>query len=184
MLIMFYVDYVLKYHREIPQILSNLTHQPKAFYFSTVLDPGSHNINSGCVNIAVSQNICQFSNIFFDIIKCSREQFAQIVRKNLAWIYASPFAKSFHLCPYRSSIERFSSNDSTFCSHPIAASSSRWGFEQRIQKLFDTRSSWNDKRPDGIMNCTLFVRQYGILFRKWGVFVCQRDNESTTERRR
>lgn len=67
MLIMFYVDYVLKYHREIPQILSNLTHQPKAFYFSTVLDPGSHNINSGCVNIAVSQNICQFSNIFFDI---------------------------------------------------------------------------------------------------------------------
>ena len=34
------------------------------------------------------------------------------------------------------------------------------------------------------MNCTLFVRQYGILFRKWGVFVCQRDNESTTERRR
>uniref|UniRef100_UPI003FF10A02 YaiI/YqxD family protein n=1 Tax=Faecalibacterium prausnitzii TaxID=853 RepID=UPI003FF10A02 len=34
------------------------------------------------------------------------------------------------------------------------------------------------------MNCTPFVRQYGILFRKWGVFVCQRDNESTTERRR
>ena len=38
-------------------------------------------------------------------------------------------------------------------------------------------SNWN-------MNCTPFVRQYGILFRKWGVFVCQRDNESTTERRR
>ena len=36
--------------------------------------------------------------------------------------------------------------------------------------------------PD--VNCTPFVRQYGILFRKWGVFVCQRDNESTTERRR
>ena len=34
------------------------------------------------------------------------------------------------------------------------------------------------------LNCTPFVRQYGILFRKWGVFVCQRDNESTTERRR
>ena len=37
---------------------------------------------------------------------------------------------------------------------------------------------------DQEMNCTPFVRQYGILFRKWGVFVCQRDNESTTERRR
>ena len=38
--------------------------------------------------------------------------------------------------------------------------------------------------PDVFVNCTPFVRQYGILFRKWGVFVCQRDNESTTERRR
>ena len=26
----------------------------------------------------------------------------------------------------------------------------------------------------GTLNCTPFVRQYGILFRKWGVFVCQR----------
>ena len=34
------------------------------------------------------------------------------------------------------------------------------------------------------VNCTPFVRQYGILFRKWGVFVCQRDNESTTELKR
>ena len=35
-----------------------------------------------------------------------------------------------------------------------------------------------------LVNCTPFVRQYGILFRKWGVFVCQRDNESTTELKR
>ena len=42
----------------------------------------------------------------------------------------------------------------------------------------------NKKAPARHMNCTPFVRQYGILFRKWGVFVCQRDNESTTERRR
>ena len=28
------------------------------------------------------------------------------------------------------------------------------------------------------MNGTPFVRQYGILFKKWGVFVCQRDIES------
>ncbi|MGL0866513.1 hypothetical protein ACSTB5_12760, partial [Faecalibacterium duncaniae] len=40
-----------------------------------------------------------------------------------------------------------------------------------------------DISPESV-NCTPFVRQYGILFRKWGVFVCQRDNESTTERRR
>ncbi len=40
------------------------------------------------------------------------------------------------------------------------------------------------KTPPEEMNCTPFVRQYGILFRKWGVFVCQRDNESTTELKR
>ena len=39
-------------------------------------------------------------------------------------------------------------------------------------------------QPYYCMNCTPFVRQYGILFRKWGVFVCQRDNESTTELKR
>ena len=25
------------------------------------------------------------------------------------------------------------------------------------------------------MNCTPFVGQYGILFNKWGVFICQRE---------
>ena len=40
------------------------------------------------------------------------------------------------------------------------------------------------KAPCKALNCTPFVRQYGILFRKWGVFVCQRDNESTTELKR
>ena len=42
----------------------------------------------------------------------------------------------------------------------------------------------NKKLLHAGMNCTPFVRQYGILFRKWGVFVCQRDNESTTELKR
>ena len=42
----------------------------------------------------------------------------------------------------------------------------------------------NKKAAAEAMNCTPFVRQYGILFRKWGVFVCQRDNESTTELKR
>ena len=40
------------------------------------------------------------------------------------------------------------------------------------------------KKDKADLNCTPFVRQYGILFRKWGVFVCQRDNESTTELKR
>ena len=43
---------------------------------------------------------------------------------------------------------------------------------------------WLIKQDRCYMNCTPFVRQYGILFRKWGVFVCQRDNESPTELKR
>ena len=59
--------------------------------------------------------------------------------------------------------------------------------------LEELREKENDIQRDSLegiktearyVNCTPFVRQYGILFRKWGVFVCQRDNESTTERRR
>ena len=48
----------------------------------------------------------------------------------------------------------------------------------------DMELPWLNFTPFGAVKCTPFVRQYGILFRKWGVFVCQRDNESTTERRR
>lgn len=33
------------------------------------------------------------------------------------------------------------------------------------------------------MNCTPFVRQYGILFRKWGVFVCQKEYQTNDIRR-
>ena len=52
-------------------------------------------------------------------------------------------------------------------------------------QYFDSLQAFSySTSPTANLNCTPFVRQYGILFRKWGVFVCQRDNESTTERRR
>ena len=55
----------------------------------------------------------------------------------------------------------------------------------RLIDQIDYDFSQAEKNSRSLMlNCTPFVRQYGILFRKWGVFVCQRDNESTTERRR
>ena len=37
--------------------------------------------------------------------------------------------------------------------------------------------------PTQAMNCTPFVRQYGILFRKWGVFVCQKEYQTNDIRR-
>ena len=55
---------------------------------------------------------------------------------------------------------------------------------ERVHKTILLAQKEGFKNILGIMNCTPFVRQYGILFRKWGVFVCQRDNESATELKR
>ena len=33
------------------------------------------------------------------------------------------------------------------------------------------------------MNCTPFVRQYGILSNKWGVFLCQKEYQTNDIRR-
>ena len=54
----------------------------------------------------------------------------------------------------------------------------------KIVRMKKSDAVQTEKEPVWQMNCTPFVRQYGILFRKWGVFVCQRDNESTTELKR
>ena len=63
----------------------------------------------------------------------------------------------------------------------LASTLKKLGGDIRIVMEY-TSTYW---RPIALaLNCPPFVRQYGILFRKWGVFVCQRDNESTTERRR
>ena len=35
----------------------------------------------------------------------------------------------------------------------------------------------------GKMNCTPFVRQYGILSNKWGVFLCQKEYQTNDIRR-
>ena len=33
--------------------------------------------------------------------------------------------------------------------------------------------------PKVTLNCTPFVRQYGILSNKWGVFLCQKEYQTT-----
>ena len=38
-----------------------------------------------------------------------------------------------------------------------------------------------ERYPD--MNCTPFVRQYGILSNKWGVFLCQKEYQTNDIRR-
>ena len=40
----------------------------------------------------------------------------------------------------------------------------------------------NKKKP-ARLNCTPFVRQYGILSNKWGVFLCQKEYQTNDIRR-
>ena len=50
---------------------------------------------------------------------------------------------------------------------PPAQSAAPWGERRLIRGIKKSGAS-----P---MNCTPFVGQYGILFNKWGVFICQRE---------
>ena len=44
------------------------------------------------------------------------------------------------------------------------------------------KSLLNKKEPVSL-NCTPFVRQYGILSNKWGVFLCQKEYQTNDIRR-
>ena len=69
------------------------------FHSSAVFRAGGNNINSGCVDTAVAENVGKFCNIFFDAVKCSCEQVAKIMRKYLLQIDICIFAQGFHLSP-------------------------------------------------------------------------------------
>lgn len=66
-----------------------LYNQPKSLDDSAMLPAGGHNINTGCVDAAMAQNICQLRYILFDTIESSSKQFTQIVGEYLAGIYPS-----------------------------------------------------------------------------------------------
>ena len=50
-------------------------------------------------------------------------------------------------------------------------------------KIFVFNEKYIDENVKIDVNCTPFVRQYGILFRKWGVFVCQKEYQTNDIRR-
>ena len=41
----------------------------------------------------------------------------------------------------------------------------------------------NESSITGVVNCTPFVRQYGILSNKWGVLLCQKEYQTNDIRR-
>lgn len=64
----------------------------QAAYFPCTL--GAHilcwnNIDSRCVNAAVTENVGKLGDVIFQIVKCSCEQMAKIVREHLIGINMS-----------------------------------------------------------------------------------------------
>ena len=51
------------------------------------------------------------------------------------------------------------------------------------EKLADDLRVTIKKRSRVSMNCTPFVRQYGILSNKWGVLLCQKEYQTNDIRR-
>jgi hypothetical protein len=52
-------------------------------------------IDSGGVDAAVSQHICQLGDIFLGFVKCRSKQVPQIVREHLGGKYPGGFAERF-----------------------------------------------------------------------------------------
>lgn len=74
-----------------------LYYQTQPLDLSAVLGAGGHNIYSGGINAAVSQNVRQFRNIFLDAIKGSGKELAQVMGKDLGGIYLGRMAQPLHL---------------------------------------------------------------------------------------
>lgn len=53
-----------------------LNYQVHIFHSSAVFRTGGNDINSSCVDTAVTQNVGKLRNIFFDTVKCACEQVA------------------------------------------------------------------------------------------------------------
>ena len=83
--------------------------------------PCGHDIDTSGVDTAVSQNICQLSDVLIDSVKCPGEEFSQIVRKHLAFLDTGGFTQLLHLPPDAAAVEGlavFTNKDCTSCNPP------------------------------------------------------------------
>lgn len=85
-----------------------LNNQVHIFHSFAVFRTGGNNINSSCVDTAVTKNVGKLCNIFFNPIKCACKQMAKIMRKHLLRIDICIFAQGFHLSPDIRAVYRLS----------------------------------------------------------------------------
>ena len=76
-----------------------LQQQIQSFHFLTVLRTGCHNIDSGSIDTAVSEDISQLGDIFFYFIESSCKKFPSVVGIYFIRIHTGSLAETFHLSP-------------------------------------------------------------------------------------
>lgn len=76
-----------------------LNYQVHIFHSFAVFCAGGNDINSSCVDTAVTENVGKLRNIFFNAVKCACKQVAKIMRKYLLRIDICIFAQCFHFSP-------------------------------------------------------------------------------------
>ena len=64
-----------------------------------------HDINTGRVDTAVAQHICQLGDIPFQLIKSSGKQLAQVMGEHLAFLHACNTAKPLHTAPNAAAVQ-------------------------------------------------------------------------------
>ena len=92
------IDYVIR-RRTWQIFIFMLNYQVHIFHSSAVFRACWNDINSSCVDTAVTKNVGKLCNIFFDTVKCACKQMAKIMRKYLLRIDICIFAQSFHFSP-------------------------------------------------------------------------------------
>ena len=65
-----------------PKLNCRLNNQVHIFHTLTVLGAGGNDINAGCINTAVTEDVSEFGDVFFDSVKGAGKKVPQIMRKH------------------------------------------------------------------------------------------------------
>ena len=83
-----------------------LYQQPQSLQLPPVLLTSGHDVDARGIDVAVTQDIRQFGDVLFKIIKRPGEELAQIVREHFVRINFCPRAELFHGSPDVAAIQR------------------------------------------------------------------------------
>jgi len=76
-----------------------LNHKSHIFHPTAMFRAGGNDINAGCVDTAVPENIGKLGDVLLNTVKHSCKQVPKIMRKHFVRVYICFFAQCFHFSP-------------------------------------------------------------------------------------